>query len=82
MSEKPTCRSCAFFNFKVSGADGVAWGNCLHKDVLASQHISLSLVHELLNTPDPNLVMNAIQDYARILYREDVFGCRFHQEAP
>ncbi len=72
----PTCKTCSHFNFKVSTDH--AWGECLNPGVQESQHISLSLVHEVFNHPDPNELMNGIDNYARILYREDTFGCRFH----
>lgn len=72
-----TCKSCRHFNFKV-GTD-VVWGECLHSEVINSQYISLSLVHEVFEHPEPHKLMEAIKNYARICYREDLFGCRFHE---
>jgi hypothetical protein len=72
-----TCKTCDQFNFKVS-ADH-AWGECLNPIVIDSQKISLSLVNEVFEHPDPANLKTAIQNYARILYREDTFGCIYHQ---
>jgi hypothetical protein len=72
-----TCETCRYFNFKVSGEDSIAWGNCLSEEVQGSQYISLSLVHEIFEHPEPEKLREAIRNYARIEYREDIFGCRF-----
>jgi hypothetical protein len=72
-----TCKTCANFNFKVSAE--YAWGECLNHSVINSQKISLSLVNEIFEHPDPANLRTAINNYARILYREDTFGCIYHQ---
>ena len=80
--EMYTCKTCANFNFKASRSDGVAWGNCLSKRVNDSQYISLAHVSEIFGYPEPERLVKAIEEYARIYYREDTFGCRFHSEMP
>lgn len=74
----PTCKTCDHFSFKVSA--GHVWGVCLSSTVINSQKISLSLVNEVFEHPDPTNLRTAINNYARILYREDTFGCRFHSD--
>jgi len=71
-----TCKTCDYFNFKVSGDH--AWGECLCLPVINSQKISLSLVNEIYQHPDPNDLLTAVNNYGRILYRENTFGCIYH----
>jgi len=75
-SKKPTCETCRYFNFKVSTDH--AWGECFNPKVLESQHISVSLVYEIIKNTRRLEIMEGIDKYARILYREDTFGCRYH----
>jgi len=72
-----TCKTCEYFNFKVSGT--YAWGNCLHPEVMEVQRISFSQVDEIFDHPEPEKFRDAVKKYAKILYREDVFGCRLHR---
>lgn len=70
-----TCETCEYFNFKVSGDH--AWGNCLQPEAMEAQRISFSHVDELYELPNP--IHAAVKKYAKILYREDIFGCRLHR---
>lgn len=78
--ERPICKTCDHFNFKVSAE--YSYGECLNSHVQAAQHISLSRVSEVFNHPDVERLLNAIDSCARIYYREDMFGCRFHSDFP
>ena len=78
MSDPKTCKTCNYFNFKVSAIH--AWGECLKPEVINSQKISLSLVNEVFEHPEPTRLKEAIKNYGRILYREDTFGCMYHSE--
>ena len=84
MPKGKTCKGCCFFSFKVDGGDG-AWGYCLNETVQAAQRISTGLCDFGKMTDSQEAFYAArdeVQNYARIFYREDTFGCVYREPWP
>jgi hypothetical protein len=76
--KKPTCKTCKFWDFKVS--TDKAWGRCLNKDVQNSTYISLHIPGSSYLTKEKIYeLMKYVRKHAKTYFEENTFGCIYHE---
>lgn len=82
---KPKCKTCKYWNFKVSGSDDICWGNCLCKEANIAKRLSIPTEYRLViknaddtycNDPKMKLYPEL---YIDTYYPEIAYGCIYHK---
>jgi len=84
-SKRKFCKTCKYWNFKVSGNDDICWGNCLCKEANIAKQLKIPMEYRLVikNADDTYCNDPEMKKYPELYidtyYAEIAYGCIYHK---